>query len=137
MVTRTLKRPTAPAAELNFRKKAVSDTHKMKRPQFAPVEDSSPSGCVVRDDRGSAVWKWGSDALSDRVPYPAGLAVADDTRPAAKTATSKRVAARSGYNPYQYDRVERQPTERARKRDLRELSRWIQLRKQRGETTKV
>jgi hypothetical protein len=137
IVARRLKPPAARAAELNCRQKAVSDTHKLKHPQFAPVEDSSPSGHVKLDNRGNAVWEWASDALSDGVPCPpAGLAVVDDTRPAAKLATINRVAARNGYNPYQDDVAERQPTERARKRDLRELSRWIQLRKQRGETTK-
>jgi len=114
----------------------VSDTHKLKRPEFAPAEDSSPSGYVKRDDRGNAVWEWASDALSDGVPCPTGLAVVDDTPPEATAATVNRDAARIGYNPYQDDLGERKPNERPRKRDLQALSRWIQLRKQRGETTK-
>jgi len=132
-----LKQTAARIAELYCRQRAVSDTHKLKHPRFAPIEDSSPSGYVKRDERGNAVWEWASHALSGGVPCPpADLAVIDDAPRAAKTAAINRAAAGNGYNPYQDDLAERQPTERARKRDLRALSKWIQLRKQRGETTK-
>jgi hypothetical protein len=107
----------------------VSDTARLQQPHFPPVQDSSPSGCVRRDERGNAVWEWAHEAPTDELLQRAGLAIADDAAPAGGNAPINRVAAAQGYNPYQSGLIDRQRTARARRRDLQELSNSIKQRK--------
>jgi len=101
----------------------------MRQPHFPRVEDSSPSGCVRRDERGNAVWEWAHEMPTDEELQQAGLAIAEDVPPAGGEATINRIAAAQGYNPYQSGLIDRQRTARARRRDLQGLSSWIKQRK--------
>ena len=122
-----------PATE--SRVEAVSDTAKMRQPHIATVEDSSPSGHVRRDDRGNAIWEWAADAQTEELLRHPGLAIVDEAPPLGGNVTINRVAAKSGYNPYQSGLIDPQSKARARKPNLRELSKWIELRKRLGEDT--
>ena len=105
----------------------------MRKPGFAPVEDSSPSGRVRRDDRGNAVWEWARNGQTEERLAHAGLAIADEAPPVSGNVVINRVAARSGYNPYQSGLIDRNGKARPPKRDLRQLSKWIEMRKHIGE----
>lgn len=105
----------------------MSDTAKMRKPDFTSAL-MNPSGRVERDDRGNAVWQW-SRSADDLPPHleHSGLAVADDAPSPTGSATVNKLAARVGYDPYQTGLIEK--NRRPKKRDLRELSRWIELKK--------
>jgi hypothetical protein len=107
------------------------DTIKLQRPSFDA--ESGVTGRVGRDDRGNAVWQW-ADEIADVAIGNTGLSVTDEPPPPGSLKINK-LAARVGYNPYESGLIERRPV--GRKRDLRELSKWIELRRQRGEDTKV
>jgi hypothetical protein len=80
------------------------------------------SGHVTHDDRGNAVWSW--DSHSEYAVSAVDLAVvadAGENRP--MVAHSSTYA---GFNPYQSGLVQKEA--RAPRRDLRELSRWIEQR---------
>lgn len=103
----------------------------MTFPPKMPIVDASPlrgrdaSGRVIHDERGNAVWSWGKADSALNVDA-SQLAVVEDTADSGIWRLP-RTAAHKGFNPYESGLVERDP--QPRKRDLRELSRWIELRK--------
>jgi hypothetical protein len=114
------------------------DTVKMRRPAFVRADESlgsNVSGRVDHDDRGNAVWHWADDPTAAPLEHT-GLAVVEDEQPLPlATVKLNKVAAKAGYNPYESGLIERKKVA-TRRRDLRELSRWIEQRKLRGEDTK-
>jgi hypothetical protein len=114
----------------------LSDTAKMRRPEFGGA-NAGVTGRVGHDDRGNAVWEWAREP--DAIPLEStGLAIIEDEAPlplATVKINVNKVAAKSGYNPYESGLIEKKNVV-AKKRDLRELSRWIELKKMRGEDTK-
>lgn len=115
----------------------VGDTIKMKRPAFPePVEDD-PSGCVTRDDRGNAVWQWkDDDTLNQALVHPS-LSIVDDDGPLPSGNVKVNVVgAAKGYDPYAsgvYATGVRAPRERPRRKNLRELSEWIEMKRRMGD----
>jgi hypothetical protein len=111
----------------------MDDTAKLRKADLARRGTDS-TGRVTRDDKGNAVWQW-----SGRVDTPTvqvkrlGHSVADDNATLPGRVNIKRVAASAGIDPYDSGLVEKDPP--VKKRDLRELSRWIEMRKIRGEDT--
>ncbi len=109
-----------------------------KQPDRAPIPDwasRSGAGRVGRDDRGNMTWEWADDeeltaddtfGASQRIKAlvdPALRIVEDDATGAAK---SNGKGLKKGYDPY--DSGELGNKEFKKKRDLRELSKWIELR---------
>ena len=100
------------------------DTIKMRKPNFAAGR-TNPSGRVAHDDRGNAVWQWGKDDPLRAALESSGLSLADEEPPASPLVTLKRVNAVKGYNPYESGLLDK-PQAPPRKRNLRELSKWIE-----------
>ena len=108
------------------------DTAKMKRPAFAKPS-AGPSGRVVHDDRGNAVWKWGrnSELISDEVQST--LSVATTGGHAQNTQDLLDVS--HGHRPYDKSLVKKPAPKR--KRSLRELSNLIEQTKIWDKNTKI
>lgn len=98
--------------------------------------DASAAGRIGFDDRGNAVYEWrpslsidsqDADRLrADALDHP-GLAIVDNAPPVNASIQRNATGLRVGYNPYQSGQLD---DKKARKpRDLRELSKWIELKK--------
>jgi len=110
-----------------------------KRPD--PKSKDDESGRLAEDDRGNVTWQWAEDdedlladdevgklqrirALTDTVlefeedPVTPGKPKAIEPNP---------TGLKSGYNPYESGQLGKQNWKK--KKDLRELSKWIELRK--------
>jgi hypothetical protein len=111
----------------------MDDTAKMRKPDLAPGGSAS-SGRVTRDDKGNAVWQWSGKVDTPTVQVKRlGLSVADDNATLPGRVNIKRVAASAGIDPYDSGLVEKDAP--VKKRNLRELSRWLEMRKNRVEGT--
>lgn len=89
----------------------------------SPDHEDEPSGQVRFDDRGNAVWdSWSGKALE----HP-GLALDDMVNHPRANARVNAFGNKVGYNPYDSGMLGKDP--KPRKKDLRALSRWIELEK--------
>lgn len=94
-------------------------------------------GTITHDDRGNAQFEWQGERLNedselgDRLRRRAlthhGLAIVDDEPPANAPIRQNPKGLRMGYNPYESGMLTKK--ERKPKRDLRELSKWIETKK--------
>jgi hypothetical protein len=110
---------------------SVVDTVKIARPDFASEADN-PTGHVAHDERGNAVWKWSQDLAVLPFQFEAPqLSVAEDAPSPVGNVAINNVAVKKGYNPYESGLILKKG--RAKKRDLKELSRWIEARKRASE----
>ena len=94
-----------------------------------PGTDDSRSGSVRFDDRGNAIWQWSGEAPASESldALMNDLVVAEDPFVQNTTVNEKGLA--YGYNPYQSGVLYTGERERRPKRDLRELSKWIAMKK--------
>jgi hypothetical protein len=111
---------------------------KSRRPKAPADAPAGEPGRLAPDDRGNITWEWKNDVdlLADdslgaaervRALLDANLDIAeepDDIDDAGKPGT-KRL--KTGYNPYNSGPLGKQTWKK--KKDLRELSKWIELRK--------
>lgn len=100
------------------------------------VEPAQP-GRIAFDVRGNAVYEWNDGRLSEdgeagerarrkALDHP-GLSFVEEEQPANTPIQNNPKGMRMGYNPYESGLLKRKPT--APKRDLRELSKWIEMKK--------
>ena len=106
----------------------------------AGQEDATP-GQLVRDDRGNISWEWSDDPelqaddiLGNTARLsalaPKDLMIEDESNDLAALNNDPLPSSKKplpGYNPY--DRGEATKQSRKKKRDLREFSKWIELKK--------
>lgn len=106
------------------------------RPRTVAAEKGDRPGRIAFDDLGNAQFEWdnelsGDGAEGDRrrqraMAHP-GLAIADEEPPANVPIRSNPKGLRLGYNPYESGLLANK--ERKPKRDLQELSRWIEMKR--------
>jgi hypothetical protein len=115
-----------------------------------PTKNTSPDddtvgaepGKLGTDDRGNVTWEWSEtgDLLADdelgteeriRVLVDPGLDVLEDEDPPDNPLAVNPKRLRTGYNPYNSGALGKQTWRK--KKDLQELSKWIELRKKMGD----
>lgn len=100
------------------------------------VEPKQP-GRIAFDDRGNAVYEWSEDRLSEdseeaerarrkALDHP-GLSMMEEEHGNNAPIQNNAKGLRLGYNPYESGLLPRKPA--AKKRDLRELSKWLEMKK--------
>ena len=114
----------------------MTDRPRGKPPQ-AP-EKSGDAGRLGMDDRGNVTWEWNEeepDLVADdtfgaservRALVDPRLQVKDDDDPRSPIQSNSK-GLKTGYNPYNSGALGKQSWKK--KKDLRELSKWVELRK--------
>jgi hypothetical protein len=114
---------------------------KRKPPGKAPEQAGHEPGRLDIDDRGNVTWQWSDDSdlqaddtlgAAERVRAlvdPKLNVVDDDSNPLSPIQSNPK-GLKSGYNPYNSGALGKQSWKK--KKDLRELSKWIELRKKVG-----
>jgi hypothetical protein len=101
------------------------------------VQKPGQPGQIAFDDRGNAIYEWQDQSLTEdgeagerarnRALAHPGLAIVDDEGPANAPIRSNPKGLRNGYNPYESGLLAKKG--QGRKRDLRELSKWMAAKK--------
>jgi hypothetical protein len=110
-----------------------------KRPA-SPTEEPDP-GHLAADDRGNVTWEWKDedDLLADdslggaerlRALADPNLQIMDDDDPMSPIKNNPK-GLKKGYNPYNSGVLGKQSWKK--KKNLRELSKWVELRKKMAE----
>jgi hypothetical protein len=103
-----------------------------------PANPAKDPGHLGVDDRGNVTWEWSDvdelkadDTLGDadrvRALVDPNLRVADDPDDPLNPVQSNPKGLKTGYNPYNSGALGKQSWKK--KKNLRELSKWIELRK--------
>ena len=111
------------------------------RPRVVGSQPARKPGHIAFDDRGNAVYEWDNARLTEdgehgerlrqrALDHP-GLSLADEEIPVNAPIHSNPKGLRQGYNPYESGLLANK--ERKKKRDLHELSKWIQQRRKLNE----
>lgn len=101
------------------------------------VVESKQPGRIAFDERGNAVYEWNDDRLSQdgeagerarrkALDHP-GLSMVEEEQAGNAPIQNNAKGLRMGYNPYESGLLPKKGA--ARKRDLRELSKWIEMKK--------
>ena len=112
--------------------------HDRKSTSARPLPKDGGPGHMGVDDRGNRTWEWADeeDLLADDTLGAAErvnalvdpkLQVKDDDDPPDNPVRSNPKGLKSGYNPYNSGALGKQKWKK--KKDLRELSKWIEMRK--------
>jgi hypothetical protein len=112
----------------------ADDPHKPKDPP-GDVWDRHAPGHLVRDAKGNVTWSWSDESLQDddtrgaaermRALVDPKLDVVDDPDPRLLQSNPKGL--KQGYDPYDSGELGKQSWKK--KKNLKELSNWIELRK--------
>jgi hypothetical protein len=108
----------------------------------APPPPEREPGRLGVDDRGNKTWEWANDQelLADdilgatsrlRALVDPSLQIRDDEDDPLNPAQSNPKGLKTGYNPYNSGALEKQNWKRTK--NLRELSKWIELRRKTAE----
>lgn len=102
------------------------------------VEPQQP-GRIAFDDRGNAIYAWSEDELSlegeegERARRKAldnpGLSMVDDEPVADAPIRNNAKGLKLGYNPYESGLLPQKQAQPKKKTDLRELSKWLEMKK--------
>jgi hypothetical protein len=113
----------------------VGDQQQKLDAQFQRPADQA--GKINFDDRGNAFFEWRDDLSGDdndaaqrrrdQALANPGLSLADEGLPTITDLVPRDC--RSGYNPYESGVLDRKAAPAKKKRDLRELSRWIEAKR--------
>jgi hypothetical protein len=104
------------------------------RPRTVTPARPDKPGQIAFDDRGNAVYEWREDLHQDgedgekarrRALAHPGLSIVDD-EPANAPIRNNHKGVRLGYNPYESGLLKK---EYKKKTDLRELSKWLELKR--------
>lgn len=112
------------------------------RPRTVESRQEKP-GQIAFDDRGNAIYEWSDDRLSkdgedaerarrEALEHP-GLSVVDEEPGANAPIQNNAKGLHLGYNPYESGLLANR--QRKKKRDLRELSKWLEGKRKVGEGT--
>jgi hypothetical protein len=107
------------------------------RPRPEPTVQENKPGHIAFDDRGNAIYEWNDERLGEdgedgerarrrALAHPGLTTVEDEPNPNAPIRNNPK-GLRLGYNPYESGLLASK--ERKRKKDLRELSKWIEMKK--------
>src|SRR5688572_8153401 len=102
------------------------------------VEPEQP-GRIAFDDRGNAIYAWNEDQLSldgeegerarrQALEHP-GLSMLEDEPVAEAPIRNNAKGLKQGYNPYESGLLSQKAPVEKKKTDLRELSKWIEMKK--------
>lgn len=104
----------------------------------SPTRQSTPPGQVRFDDRGNAIYEWRdakleeesrrADRMRERALFNPSLALVDDAPAPDQPTVRNDKGARLGYNPYESGQLVGKPKS-VKKRDMRELSKWIETKR--------
>jgi len=117
-------------------------TNKSRSKPPPPGSTDAEPGHLGVDDRGNVTWEWSDDEdlLADdslgaaervRALVDPKLQIREDEDDPLSPAQSNPKGLKSGYNPYNSGALGKQSWKK--KKDLRELSKWIELRKKMGQ----
>ncbi|HEX6573020.1 MAG TPA: hypothetical protein VF055_13430 [Steroidobacteraceae bacterium] len=109
-----------------------------KKPPASAEPDPNEPGRLERDDRGNVTWQWSDaenltadDTLGAaerlRALVDPGLDVQDEQENPLSPVQNNTKGLKTGYNPYNSGALGKQAWKK--KKDLRRLSEWIELRK--------
>ncbi|HEY0940772.1 MAG TPA: hypothetical protein VGE08_11790 [Steroidobacter sp.] len=101
------------------------------------VVESKQPGRIAFDERGNAVYEWNDDRLSQdgeagerarrkALDHP-GLSMVEEEQVSNAPIRNNAKGLRLGYNPYESGLLPKKTA--PRKRDLRQLSKWIEMKK--------
>ncbi len=107
------------------------------RPRTVEKSSQPKPGAVAFDARGNAVYEWSNDQLAEdsesgerarnKALQHHGLSLVEDEPPKNAPIQQNPKGLRVGYNPYESGMLEKK--ERKPKKDLRELSKWVDLKR--------
>lgn len=102
------------------------------------AEPRGKPGQIAFDDRGNAVYEWSNDKLAEeseqgeearhRALTYHGLTIVEDEAPKNTPIQNNAKGLRIGYNPYESGLLPNREAPK-KKRDLRELSKWLEMKK--------
>lgn len=107
------------------------------RPRTSDKPQQNQPGKIAFDARGNAVYEWSTDTLAEEgesgerarnkaLKHP-GLSLVDDAPVPNAPIQQNPKGLRVGYNPYESGMLAKK--ERKKKTDLRELSKWVDLKR--------
>ena len=116
----------------------AADKPRGPKPPATPDENSNEPGRLELDDRGNVTWHWSDDgdlnaddtlgaAERIRALVAPGLDVQDEPEDPLSPVQNNTKGLKTGYNPYNSGALGKQSWKK--KKDLRQLSKWIELKK--------